>query len=71
MTLLPFTEEAEWLRFVPCWLHANLKMASRSWNKRQPQQKISCEFGYPRNILRIRLPIGDVPVGEGKIPEPD
>jgi len=35
------------------------------------QQKISCEFGYPRNILRIRLPIGDVPVGEGKIPEPN
>ena len=23
------------------------------------------------NILRIQLPIGDVPVGEGKIPEPD
>ena len=23
------------------------------------------------NTLRIRLPTGDVPVGEGKIPEPD
>src|SRR5215510_9961366 len=55
MTLLPFTEEAEWLRFVPCWLHANLKMAARQWNKRQHNRKylansatqeISCEFGY-------------------------
>src|SRR5215813_11896450 len=55
MTLLPYTEEAEWLRFVPCWLHANLKMAARQWNKRQHNRKylansatqeISCEFGY-------------------------
>jgi len=55
MTLLPFTEEAEWLRFVPCWLHANLKMG----------------IALVEQTLRIRLPIGDVPVGEGKIPEPD
>ena len=33
--------------------------------------KLENGIALVEQILRIRLPIGDVPVGEGKIPEPD
>jgi hypothetical protein len=62
MTLLPFTEEAEWLRFVPCWFACKLENGIAL---------VEQTPATTENILRIRLPIGDVPVGEGKIPEPD
>jgi len=33
--------------------------------------KLENGIALVEQTLRIRLPIGDVPVGEGKIPEPD
>src|SRR5262249_51392020 len=57
MTLLPFTEEAEWLRFVPCLVACKLENGSAL---------VEQTPATTENILRIRLPIGDVPVGGPK-----
>src|SRR5262249_742839 len=47
MTLLPFTEEAEWLRFVPCLVACKLENGSAL---------VEQTPATTENILRIRLP---------------